>query len=239
MEKLKHDWLTEGLIDFEYKKYVLLAYLQDVKKNFSHTKLYPFLSEVIFHYNNLKKIKDDKELIYESFPKSISKADFRKLKLNYKKVVSEDEIVKLLEEIISYALQQFGKTIEEGREVFDFVRENMEIERVGLTPIYVNEGYILVNVDARRDVMVYRYSSSVFESANEQYRGISTTFIGQDFTDLSRTFETIKRDLVKRYTDLPNPNTYKVISKLKFPVLETVLPIAKRLVMKEISVSTS
>ena len=28
MEKLSKDWLTQGLIDFEYKKYVLMAYLQ-------------------------------------------------------------------------------------------------------------------------------------------------------------------------------------------------------------------
>jgi hypothetical protein len=42
MEKLKENWLTEGLIDFEYKKYVLLAYLKSVKESFSRVELYPF-----------------------------------------------------------------------------------------------------------------------------------------------------------------------------------------------------
>ncbi len=235
MEKLNHDWLTEGLIDFEYKKYILLAYLKDVRKQFSRTQLYPFLAEVIFHYNNLRKIREHKELFYDRFPRSISKADFKKLKLSYQKVISDDETIQLLEEIIVYALPHLENAIEEGKEVYEFVRENMEFEHVGLTPIYRDEGYILVNIDARRDVNVYRYSSTFFEGTNENYRGISATHITNDYRDLTRTFAHIKRDLVRRFSDLPNPNTYKVVCKMSFPIPETILPIAKRLVMKALS----
>lgn len=31
MERLDNNWLTQELIDFEYKKYVLLAYFKTVK----------------------------------------------------------------------------------------------------------------------------------------------------------------------------------------------------------------
>lgn len=31
MDNLQKDWLTQGLIDFEYKKYVLLAYLNKAR----------------------------------------------------------------------------------------------------------------------------------------------------------------------------------------------------------------
>ena len=41
MPKLSKDWITEKHIDFEYKKYVLLAYLQEVEKHFEMTSLYP------------------------------------------------------------------------------------------------------------------------------------------------------------------------------------------------------
>ena len=57
MKKLEKDWLTSGLIDFEYKKYILLAYLQEVKGNFDSNKLYPHLSDLIFHYQNLLDLK--------------------------------------------------------------------------------------------------------------------------------------------------------------------------------------
>jgi hypothetical protein len=53
MERLKDGWLTEGLIDFEYKKYQLMAYFKHVKESFNRVELYPFLSDLVFHYRNL------------------------------------------------------------------------------------------------------------------------------------------------------------------------------------------
>jgi hypothetical protein len=41
--------------------------------------------------------------------------------------------------------------------------------------------------------------------------------------------------LVKRYKDLPNPATYLILSKMKFPYAETLMPVAKRLFVKHIS----
>ena len=60
MDSLKHDWLTEGLIDYEYKKYVLLAYLKDVSRRFNQSELYPFMSDLVFHYRNLIKVRESK-----------------------------------------------------------------------------------------------------------------------------------------------------------------------------------
>jgi hypothetical protein len=33
MNKLSENWISEGWIDFEYKKYLLLAYLKNVDEN--------------------------------------------------------------------------------------------------------------------------------------------------------------------------------------------------------------
>jgi hypothetical protein len=69
MEKLKENWLTEGLVDFEYKRYILLSYLKHVRESFSKTELYPFLSDLVAHYSNLKTLRENKSLMSESFPK--------------------------------------------------------------------------------------------------------------------------------------------------------------------------
>ena len=83
MEKLSKDWLTQGLIDFEYKKYVLMAYLHTVKNSFERTELYPFMADLVFHYRNLLAIKENKTLIQESFPKEISLEEFEKMFNDY------------------------------------------------------------------------------------------------------------------------------------------------------------
>ena len=81
MMLLNENWLTQGLMDLEYKKYILLAYMNEVKQNFGTRRLYPFLSDLVFHYNNLKTLKENKKLIFQNFPKEISKADFEKLEI--------------------------------------------------------------------------------------------------------------------------------------------------------------
>src|SRR5688500_4378817 len=100
MERLSKDWLTQGLIDFEYKKYLLLGYLQTVNKSFSKVELYPFLADLVFHYRNLMAVKENKALIRESFPKEISLEEFKKLELSYRQMVEDDSIMSELESII-------------------------------------------------------------------------------------------------------------------------------------------
>ncbi len=235
MENLKHDWLTEGLIDYEYKKYILLAYLKDIKKRFDQTKLYPFMADLVFHYRNILKVKESKELLYENFPETLSKADFKKLQLTYNKVVNDDAVMKELEDIIAFALPKIKSTLEAGKEIYEFVEENIEISPVGLSPIYEQEGYLLINQDNERDVSVYRYQLTLFEHAAEKYRSMSTEFLKNDFKDISRTFESIKVDLTRQFTELPNPATFLAVSKLKFPIVETLLPVAKRMLVRNLS----
>ena len=53
MKNLSENWITEGWVDFEYKKYVLLAYLQHVESQVKEGKLYPPLGELVQHYSKL------------------------------------------------------------------------------------------------------------------------------------------------------------------------------------------
>ena len=69
MEKLPKDWLTQGWVDFEYKKYVILAYLQQVQHNFSNQKLFPDLPELRAHYHETQQLQQSKGQINAAFPK--------------------------------------------------------------------------------------------------------------------------------------------------------------------------
>src|SRR5690242_6813980 len=104
MEKLSKDWLTQGLIDFEYKKYMLLAYLQHVRNSFGKVELYPFLADLVFHYRNLQAIRENKTFIKESFPKELSLEEFRKLELSYRQMIEDDAMMSELETIIEFSI---------------------------------------------------------------------------------------------------------------------------------------
>jgi hypothetical protein len=237
MKTLDKNWLTEGLIDFEYKKYLVLAYLQDVKQHFNQKKLYPYLSDLVLHYQNLLSIKENKKLIYENFPKKISKADFEKLTLSYSKIIEDDVFMAELEEIIGYSIPRFKEMLQQGKDIYEWVEEHIHITPIGLSPLYHVEGYLFLSESHVRETRIYQYQITIFENAHEKYRGVHTTFLESYRRGIGVTFENIKIDLIKRYSQMPNPATYLVESKIVCPLDETLLPIAKRLLVKHISLS--
>jgi hypothetical protein len=235
MENLKDNWLTEGLIDFEYKKYQLLAYLKNVKSSFSRVELYPFLSELVFHYRNLITLRENKLMIGESFPKELSADGLKNLELSYRKIVEDDLIMQEIESIMDFALPQFKSSLDEGSYIYEYVESKCEISPIGLTSLYASEGYLFVTQPPEKETNIYRYQVTFFEQSSEPMRGIQTTFMETTEKNLASTYENLKLTLIKKYAELPNPAAYLVLSKLKFPYVQTLMPIAKRLLVKEIS----
>ena len=238
MENLKDNWLTEGLIDFEYKKYQLLAYLKKVKESFTRVELYPFLSDLVFHYRNLVTLHESKLLMGESFPKELSTDNLRNLEISYRKIIEDDRIMREIESIMEYALPQFKTSLEEGSFIYEYVESRCEISPVGLTSLYANEGYLFVTQPPEKETNIYRYQITFFEQSNEPMRGIQTTFVETTEKNLVCTYENLKLSLIKKFKELPNPAAYLVLSKLKFPFNQTLMPVAKRMLVKKISSAT-
>src|ERR1700727_283675 len=96
MVTLGDNWLTEKCIDFEYKKYVLLAFLQQVDKDFELQKLYPSLREIIKHYRQLKALKEKKNELYNAFPAQATDVDVENMQLMYEKVFHDGKLMREL-----------------------------------------------------------------------------------------------------------------------------------------------
>lgn len=232
MNELKANWLTEGLIDFEYKKYQLLAYLQKVKESFNRVELYPFLSDLVFHYRNLKSISENKGLIQEAFPREIAFDKIKDLELSYRKIVQDDSVMREIEDIISFSLPKVKDHLDEGSVIYEYVESQCEISPVGLSSLYKQEGYLFISQPPQKDTDVFRYQITIFDQSNETLRGINTQYIYSTERSLTNTFEQIKMKLIKQFSDIPNPSTYLITTKLKFPFEETLIPVAKRLLVK-------
>lgn len=235
MEKLSKDWLTQGLIDFEYKKYVLLAYLQEVRDSFNRVELYPFLADLVFHYRNLTAIKENKALIRESFPRELSLEEFKKLELSYNQMIEDDAVMSELESILEFAIPKLKDSLKQGTIIYEYVESKCEISPIGVTPLYGNEGYLFVTQPPEKEMVIYRYQVSIFEGSQEQLRSLNTEFIERVEKRPLHTYEHLKLDLIRKFSSMPNPATYLILSKLKFPFSETLMPVAKRLLVKHIS----
>ncbi|HVZ55711.1 MAG TPA: hypothetical protein VG870_03550 [Chitinophagaceae bacterium] len=235
MKQLSETWFAEGYIDFELKKYTLLAYLQEVNKYFHENKLYPQLADVIFHYNNLVAFRENKKFLQEHFPKRFTGIQMEKLQLLYEQMVSDDELMQELEEIINYSAHRIKRTISNGTEIYEFVEEKLSIHPVGLVPLDTQEGYFFLRAGEGPQIRIYQYRLSFFEKHDEKYRSIRTSYIDMSRRTITNTYENIKAGLLKLFRDLPNPAVYSIEIDLTLPVEETLLPIAKRTLVKYIT----
>jgi hypothetical protein len=232
---LTETWFMEGYIDFELQKYRLLAYLKEVRQCFNETKLYPQLSEIVVHYNNLVAFQKNKRILQDQFPKQLDKINIQKLELVYERMLADNELMQELEHITQYALDEMKGTINEGAEIYDFVEKQLQIEPVGIIPLYKNEGYIFLRYGAFSEVRIYNYTITLFEHLNAKYKGIRMQYIDSRLKDLANTYEQIKIDMIRAFRALPNPAVYKVEFPHAVPFNETLLPVAKRVLVKHIA----
>jgi hypothetical protein len=235
MESLSKNWITESHIDFEYKKYLLLAYLQHVSDNFTEHRLYPFLSDLVEHYRNLKVLKDNKKNLFESFPGRAKTVDFEQFKIIYEKLAEDDSLIREIETIIDYSIPQMEFYLKEGKKIYDLIEENLKIFSVGIVPLNNESGYLFLKQGLDTDTKVYEFHISIFENPAERYRGIHVQYITTYEKSLLNTFESIKSDLLTYNKHLPNPATYVIESEMLIPFEETFLPMAKRALVKRVA----
>ncbi len=237
MKSLSETWFADGYIDFELKKYTLLAYLQEVNKYFDEHKLYPQLADVIFHYNNLVTFRENKKFLQEQFPKKLTGIQMQKLQILYEQMMEDDDVMAQLEEIIHYAAKEMRTTIGNGTELYEQIEYNLTISPVGIIPLEQNEGYFFLS-HSSLPTRVYQYRLSIYEKHDQKFRSIRTEFVDSWYRSIANTFENIKTELVRSRTQLPNPATYAIEANINFPVEETLLPVAKRSLVRYISSSS-
>ena len=236
MKQLSETWFAEGYIDFELKKYTLLAYLQEINQHFNESKLYPQLADLIFHYNNLVAFRENKKHLQEHFPKKLSGIQIEKLQTLYEQMIADDDLMIELEEIIHYSAKEMKTTISNGAEIYEFVEENLAINPIGLVPLDIQEGYFFLSTGKTKATRIYQYRLSIFEKHDEKYRSMKTMYVDLSQRSIANTYEHIKYQLLKsKKMDLVNPAVYSIETGLDLPVEETLLPIAKRSLVKFIS----
>lgn len=228
MGTLSTNWITEKLIDFEYKKYVLLAYLQEVKSNFIQKKLYPDLADLIKHYKNLMAFKNNAESMKLSLSKRIKSIDFKTLNFVYEKI-EDDAILEEIKKIVRYSEPLIAEELKRGKTLFDFIEKNIECSHVGILPIYRNEGYFILEKTKSKQADVFMYKLVKITLDQEDAFGLSSEFYNSYSISISKTIDKLKLELIESNPILPNPAVYLFRANEELPKNETLLPIAKRI----------
>ena len=174
-------------------------------------------------------------MLQQAFPQRLTQADIEAVKLTYQKIVDDDHSMKEIEAIIAYAMQKMDPAIQTGKEIYDFVESCLNIDPVGIVPLMPYYGYFSLRNGKEKTHGIYEYQVTIFENKDDKYRGINISFLETYEESIVKTPEAIKLDLIRRNKFMPNPAVYYVQSDITFPLEQTLLPVAKRCLVKYIS----
>lgn len=233
MTALDLEMFTSSAQDVEGTQYKILAATKQAAKEFHHNMLYPRLGDLIELVSVLETIQANRDQYRTVLPRRLTGVDFEKKTLQFDAIPADEQAVERMFELITWALPTLKELTEEGVAMFDFVTQSLSIDVVGIMPIYKDEGYAFIPDPKAQLFHVFRYEMSLYSDDNDKYRAMKTFEVQtRDINIVHEAPETVKLDLIKEHQDLPNPATYIVQTDLDFPFDETILPVAKRKLMR-------
>lgn len=233
MTTLPADWLTHGLLDAEYQKYVILAYLQAVQQNFAADKLCPDLPDLRQRYTESQQFLNNKGTLSAAFPKKISRVNpGPPPRIEYQAEQSDTGYLADVDDILSFVLPRFGKLLGQGQQQWADIAGSLALEPVGLQPLRPDEGYLFLHVSNQTETRIYQFTLTLYADHEPGGRWVKVQFVETTRRSLANTFENMKLALLRRNPHLPNPATFALETQRNYPVEETLLPIAKGLLAK-------
>jgi hypothetical protein len=216
--------------DEEAARYRILAGLQEARRAFGRSRVYPHLADLIRLRRALNAFLDGVDQLREARPGRVTGVDWESGTLLHD---PEDEDPPLLAEgLARWALPHLADVLDEGRTLFEFVDEHAALAAVGLLPAYQQEGYLLVpDEEDGAHFLALRYAVSILTDESGRYRSLRTTPVAVTLPALSPP-GAWKEAFAATYPELPAPAIFRLDTDVPFPVEATVLPVAKRKLLR-------
>jgi hypothetical protein len=206
-ELLNDFWLTSEPIDFEYKKYLMLAYDQSNSKDLSKKKIYPNLTDIVdklMYVNGFLK----NMTAFEESAQDIDRIDWLKKEIVYKTKINDnsfDDIKTLAYFSHDILFDLFIRF----KNLYDYVDGSIVISGNKFSIFDKYSGYLILKYGGKEKIFNY-----------EIYKTI--------LTDSIFHLKTSKASLKEYYSDRYTKNIFEVIVKEGYPAKETTIPVIRR-----------
>jgi hypothetical protein len=234
MPVLSPNWFMEAPIDAEQKHYLLLAFLKETCLKFDQRELFPSFSELRTHYETANRILSEQHALEANMPKRIKSLDPVHMKIEFEPAVPPSPSIGVILDILNKSIKILHKPLQIGQLLFDEAIQTIHIEPIGLLPMNVSEGYMLLSAAQEKKVTVFQYQVSKIHDPQEAFRVMHTTGLGTYTLSLCNHPEQVKEKLIKERPVLPNPAVFWIESSEKYPFDSTFFPVSKRRFLMEL-----
>jgi hypothetical protein len=219
--QLGSNWFYRPRLDYELKQYEAMAFEQYLELCLQQAILVPPLRELRVQIHSVNAFLNEMHAGYYVRDKKIKSVDVQNAQINYQ--VFKDDCLTEVENICSFLLKKINPYKSEFESLQKRAMSEIDVVPVGISPIYCDEGWILLGGKNKTDVFFFKHHKLV----DDEGKGDFKTWFHQSY-DNSLTFSPaeIKRELIKQYREFPNPAVYFANSVNTYPVMETYLPVA-------------
>lgn len=230
---------TGGQIQFdpEGSSYLFLAYKQKIDMFFDSKALYPYLSDTIRLLADIQNTIGHKESYAKQFPKRLTGLDSNKMTLKFEYIDQKNvELTDNIFQFFKYVSRNTKESLDIGKKIYDTVEDKISLSLVGFESQYKMEGFLAFQFPLRGSHDIYKYKKNIIQSHDESYISLETDYIGT--MDSLATNHRIQTTLRKKFPEFSLPTVflanYDDLGIDTPPFKETILPITKRLLLKEL-----
>ncbi|GEM_PF-4242273 len=234
MNNLTLKLFLDNVSDVEHRYYEVQAVLGAYRARFRRNQLYGELVEAIDFHQLLHTVLTRRQNFLDRLPHifSLDTSVPWSPQLVWTVYDQDDDYLKRVVELMEITLPNLERLIAEGTEVFDFVRDNIELHLFQSLNSYNDEGHLIVFEREVSRWRLYRYWLMLSSKASARYRTLNLRelTIASDGV-ITRPVEVVLRQFNRLFPELTQLPVYFCDVTLNFPFVETTLPVVKRMLM--------
>lgn len=222
--------------DSELTQYKILAKLNEYYENFRKYKLFPELLQLYHIDNMLRSLYVKYQPYNESLSKGMKASVVDGQKTNVVDSVTDSSDDKEIFELISWAMLHVQAAMEEGIAVYEFVHDNIKIEPALPVRSKKNEGYFIIPDYHNNLLRIFEYSLPKYSIKKKSSKSLKTKLLIQiSLSEVQSSALNSGLKLIERYGQIKDVPVYICETILDLPFKETVLPIAKSVLLGTIT----
>ncbi len=233
MDRLSKDWIIEPVFDYEYKTYQALGYLHRVSEKFDNGFLFPYLTELKWHCDQLDEYRKAALKFEGSIRTELLGLNLEEYRLIRKKF-NKNEALEMVHRLLEFAGSRFITVYNHGLEEKRNILSHVNISPVGL--LYPKRGNTgLFFIEGQPSTRVYEYTYRFVQRPNqdEAYKDVMTTFLGEVDLGMFPNYSDLKLEYIRKSNHRGDVNTYLVETDIELPAFETLVPMVKEFLLRQ------
>jgi len=223
----KFAWLTDGEVDYELKRYKMLAILSNLRKELSSYNVWSVIECAEAQLDHLYRVKYEIEVKDEQL-KVAKDIDFINFEIIYEQLnTDQSQINEIMDSIVDDAIVEFGDIYMDARELWRDIESQVRLTWVPSKPPLLNEGYVAIPYEDSFKVYYFEKPTKMTNS----WRNINFQYI----EDIEKTEDA----LLKFYDSIQNDKETLMFARISvahpaIPHKEAVLPVTKSILFNRL-----